>query len=38
MKKILALMLLAISLGSMLGGCVIVPDGGGHYHHDHDHY
>lgn len=34
MKKILGLILLAISLGSMLGGCIVVPDGGVHHHHD----
>jgi len=37
MKRILALMLLAISLGSALSGCIVVPEGGYAYH-DHDHY
>jgi hypothetical protein len=31
MKRIPALMLLAISLGSELGGCIVVPAGGGYY-------
>jgi hypothetical protein len=34
MKKILALLILAVTLGSALGGCIIVPEGGhrGYYH------
>ncbi|MCP2084330.1 UNVERIFIED_ORG: hypothetical protein J2Y81_000347 [Paraburkholderia sediminicola] len=37
MKRIFALVLLAVTLGSALGGCIVVPEGG--YHdHDHDHY
>jgi hypothetical protein len=35
MKRIFALVLLAITLGSALGGCIVVPDGGGYHHHDH---
>jgi hypothetical protein len=40
MKKILALVILAATLGSTLSGCIVVPDGGhGHgYYHDHDRY
>ncbi|CAE6726557.1 hypothetical protein P0D72_40570 [Paraburkholderia sediminicola] len=45
MKRIFALVLLAVTLGSALGGCIVVPEGGyhdhdhDHYHdHDHDHY
>lgn len=42
MKKILALIILATTLGSTLGGCIFVPPGGGgyhdHEHHDHDRY
>jgi len=34
MKRTLAMLLLAVMLGSTLGGCIIVPDGGGY----HDHY
>ena len=37
MKRILALILMAATLGSALGGCIVVPEGGGYYH-DHDHY
>jgi hypothetical protein len=35
MKRIFALIVLAITLGSALGGCIVVPDGGGYHHHDH---
>jgi hypothetical protein len=39
MKRTLALMLLAISLGSALSGCIVVPEGGYAYHdHYHDRY
>ncbi|SOE73783.1 hypothetical protein SAMN05446635_5001 [Burkholderia sp. OK233] len=45
MKRIFALVLLTVTLGSALGGCIVVPEGGyhdhdhDHYHdHDHDHY
>jgi hypothetical protein len=40
MKRILALMLLAVAFGSSLSGCIIVPvgDGGGYYHHYHPDY
>ncbi|WP_027802678.1 hypothetical protein [Paraburkholderia dilworthii] len=34
MKRILALAILAATLGTALSGCIVVPDGGGH----HDHY
>lgn len=40
MKRTIALTLLAICLGSALGGCIFVPEGGYHDHdhgHDHDH-
>lgn len=37
MKRIFALVLLAITLGSALGGCIVVPEGGYHDHY-HDHY
>ena len=35
MKRIAMLILLAVSLGSALSGCIIVPAGG---YYDHDHY
>ena len=35
MKRIFALVLLALTLGSALGGCIVVPEGGYHYH---EHY
>ncbi|MFP3570014.1 hypothetical protein [Paraburkholderia sp. SIMBA_030] len=35
MKRIFALILMAITLGSALGGCIVVPEGG--YYHDHYH-
>ncbi|SAK91365.1 hypothetical protein AWB81_04907 [Caballeronia arationis] len=39
MKKIAILAALAALLGTSLGGCIIVPDGGGYgYHHHHDWY
>lgn len=44
MKRILALVILAVTLGSALGGCIVVPEGGYHDHdhhehdHEHDHY
>ncbi|CAM2194748.1 hypothetical protein PXJ20_01300 [Paraburkholderia sp. A1RI_3L] len=39
MKKIIALALLALTLGSLLGGCIVVPAGDGYYyHHHHDYY
>jgi hypothetical protein len=37
MKKIIALAILAATLGSTLSGCIVVPDGGYHghgYYHD----
>jgi hypothetical protein len=39
MKRIIALAILAATLGTALSGCIVVPDGGdyhdhGHYHHD----
>jgi hypothetical protein len=37
MKRIVALVVLAITLGSALGGCIIVPEGGYHEHY-HNHY
>lgn len=36
MKRIFALAVLALTLGSALSGCIVVPDGGGY--HDHGHY
>ncbi len=30
MKRIFALVLLAVTLGSALGGCIVVPEGGYH--------
>jgi hypothetical protein len=37
MKRIIALVLMAVCLGGALSGCIIVPDGGYHDHwHDHD--
>jgi hypothetical protein len=38
MKKILALIVMAVALGSSLGGCIVVPGGGGWHDHYHDHY
>lgn len=39
MKKILALTILAVTLGSALSGCIVVPDGGYHDHYRyHDRY
>jgi hypothetical protein len=35
MKRLAILVTLAVLLGSTLGGCIVVPDGG--YHH-HDYY
>ncbi|WP_082710082.1 hypothetical protein [Burkholderia sp. TSV86] len=36
MKRIAAFAALALALGSLLGGCIVVPDGG--YHHHRDYY
>ncbi|WP_279635158.1 hypothetical protein [Paraburkholderia lacunae] len=39
MKRILTLTILAVTLGSALGGCIVVPWGGyyDHYHgHEHE--
>jgi hypothetical protein len=39
MKRIFALIVLAVTLGSALGGCIVVPGGGYGYHdHYHDRY
>lgn len=38
MKRIFALVLLAVTLGSALGGCIVVPEGGGYHEHYRDHY
>ncbi len=35
MKRIIALVLMTICLGSALSGCIIVPEGG---YHDHGHW
>ena len=35
MKRLAIFATLAVLLGSALGGCIIVPDGGGYHHHDH---
>jgi hypothetical protein len=32
MKRIFALMLMAVCLGTALSGCIVVPGGGGYYH------
>ncbi|AHI66092.1 putative membrane protein [Burkholderia thailandensis USAMRU Malaysia  len=32
MKRIAALAALAVVLGSVLAGCIVVPDGGYHHH------
>jgi hypothetical protein len=37
MKRIAVLAALALVLGSMLGGCIVVPEGGYYHHHD-DYY
>jgi hypothetical protein len=37
MKRIFASLLLAVCLGSVLSGCIVVP-GGGYYGHYHDRY
>jgi hypothetical protein len=34
MKRLAILATLAVLLGSSLGGCIIVPDGGYHHHYD----
>jgi hypothetical protein len=36
MKRIAALLVLAFSLGTALGGCIVVPGGGYHDHYYHD--
>jgi hypothetical protein len=33
MKRIVACILSAICLASVLTGCIVVPDGGGYHHH-----
>ena len=38
MKRIFALVILAVTLGSALGGCIVVPEGGYHTYHYHDRY
>ncbi|WP_274000975.1 hypothetical protein [Burkholderia sp. FERM BP-3421] len=38
MKRIAVLAALAIVLGSVLGGCIVVPEGGGYYHHRDNYY
>ncbi|MGA7816606.1 hypothetical protein [Caballeronia sp.] len=42
MKRLAILVTLAVALGSMLGGCIVVPGGGGYYgggyHQHYDHY
>lgn len=39
MKRFLALVILAVSLGAALSGCIVVPEGGyGYHYHDHDRY
>ena len=39
MKRILALVILAATLGTALSGCIVVPDGGYHNHYRyHDRY
>jgi hypothetical protein len=38
LKRIALLAILALVLGSTLGGCIIVPDGGGYHHHDYYRY
>jgi hypothetical protein len=38
MKRIFALMLIAVCLGTALSGCIVVPEGGHDHYHDHDHY
>jgi hypothetical protein len=36
MKKILALVLMAVCLGSALSGCIVVPGGDDYHHHHYD--
>jgi hypothetical protein len=38
MKRIFALMLMAVCLGTALSGCIVVPEGSGYHDHYHDHY
>jgi hypothetical protein len=38
MKKILALVTLAATLGGALSGCIALPDGGGYHDHEHEHH
>jgi hypothetical protein len=33
MKKIFALLVMAVCVGTALSGCIVVPAGGGYYHH-----
>ncbi|AJW98637.1 MULTISPECIES: hypothetical protein [Burkholderia] len=38
LKRIALLASLAVLLGSTLGGCIVVPDGGYHHHRDYYRY
>jgi hypothetical protein len=38
MKKILALVILAVTLGGALSGCIVVPDDHPHYDHHYERY
>jgi hypothetical protein len=38
MKRVIALAVLAVTLGSVLGGCIVVPAGGGYHDHYHERY
>jgi hypothetical protein len=38
MKRIVAWMLTVACLAGALGGCIILPDGGYHHHHDYARY
>ncbi|AFR17485.1 hypothetical protein AQ802_03345 [Burkholderia pseudomallei] len=38
MKRIAVLAALAVALGSVLAGCIVVPDGGYGYPHHRDYY
>jgi hypothetical protein len=33
MKRILVLAVMVVTLGALLNGCIVVPDGGGYHHH-----
>jgi hypothetical protein len=38
MKRIIAWLLSATCLATVLSGCIVVPEGGYYHHHHHDYY